>query len=72
MMQRACGSSPHLHHVHLHRYGEHVELTFHIRFPGYMSIYDAHGIVTDIENAVMEELGMTATIHYEPLEEAPD
>jgi len=63
------GSSLHLHHVHIHRYGEHVELTFHIRFPGNMNIRDAHEISTSIENAVLEELGMNATIHYEPLKE---
>jgi len=53
------------HHFHLHRYGEHAELTFHVRFEQNMTVYDAHKIVTKIEVAIREKLNMESTIHIE-------
>lgn len=54
-----------VHHVHLHSYGDHREITFHIRLPGDMSIREGHGIATDIEKVMREKLGLEATIHVE-------
>jgi cation diffusion facilitator family transporter len=56
-----------IHHLHMHSYGDHVELTFHIRFAGSMSMEQAHAICTSIERSIQEELGMEATIHPEPV-----
>jgi cation diffusion facilitator family transporter len=56
------------HHFHMHRYGEHRELTFHIYIDGAMSLTDAHSIADSIEEAIREELEMEATIHVDPLE----
>lgn len=67
--ERFAPSSIDPHHLHLHRYGEHRELTFHIYLDGAMSLDDAHAIATSIENAVREELEIEATIHVDPLEE---
>ena len=53
------------HHFHLHRYGEHAELTFHVLFDGNVTVHDAHEVVTKIEIAVKEKLNMEATIHIE-------
>ena len=55
-----------LHHLHFHRYGDHTELTFHIRLDKNMSLHEAHEISTNIEQQIKSELGMVATIHYEP------
>lgn len=55
-----------IHHLHIHSYGSHTELTFHIRLNRYMDLKTAHGIANSIENAIREELSMEATIHVEP------
>jgi len=58
------------HHFHVHRYGAHTELTFHITFPGSISLFKAHSITTDIENEIKNRMGMYVTIHMEPEEES--
>lgn len=58
-----------LHHTHIHSYGKHKEITFHIRLPSDMSLDDAHKIATKIERRIMEDLNLQATIHMEPLHE---
>lgn len=61
------GRETHLHHVHVHRYGEHVELTAHIKLPKKTTLEDAHRIADDIELEIMNQLNIEATIHMEPL-----
>jgi len=58
------GMAPH--HFHIHNYVMHHELTFHVRLPNEMSIEQAHRIVSNIESAILNELGIDATIHIEP------
>ncbi len=60
----------HPHHFHIHKYGEHSEVTFHIRLPGEMILSKAHQITYDFRNILREKLGMEATIYLEP--ELPD
>ena len=55
-----------VHHVHLHRYGDHIELTFHLELPGSMSLQKAHEHVTLIEKQIKKEKEIEATIHVEP------
>ncbi|MCF7832106.1 MAG: cation diffusion facilitator family transporter [Candidatus Marinimicrobia bacterium] len=57
----------HVHHVHLHRYGRHLELTFHLKLPPKMSLQEAHDHVTLVEKMIKEEKDIDATIHVEPL-----
>ncbi len=54
------------HHFHLHQYGEHRELTFHLRFPNDTSVERAHRNVSSLEAAIREDLNISATIHIEP------
>ncbi len=54
------------HHFHLHHYGNHQELTFHINLEGKMSLDESHEIASRIEQKIKEELNITATIHMEP------
>lgn len=61
------GMETHLHHVHVHRYGEHVELTMHIKLPKATTLEFAHQIADDIEVKIAEELNIEATIHMEPI-----
>ena len=61
------GDESHLHHVHVHRYGEHVELTMHIKLPEETTLKIAHQIANDIELEIKKQLNIEATIHMEPL-----
>ncbi len=58
------------HHYHVHSYGNHTELTFHIRLEGNKQIRDGHDLVDKIEKAINRKNGMEATIHMEPEKEA--
>jgi cation diffusion facilitator family transporter len=65
--REASGMETHLHHVHLHRYGAHIELTMHIRLPKLTTLAEAHKITDDIELALVNKLNIDATIHMEPI-----
>lgn len=58
-----------LHHFHIHRYGKHIELTFHIKLSGDMNLQDSHNIARRIEQLIETELGVDATIHVETLKD---
>jgi len=55
-----------IHHFHIHRYGGHVEITFHIRLPPEMKLREVHDIVDEIERTLRKEMGMEATVHVDP------
>ncbi len=63
----ASGTETHLHHVHVHRYGEHIELTMHIKLPKNTTLENAHFIADDIELEISKQLNIEATIHMEPI-----
>lgn len=54
------------HHFHLHRYGDHIELTFHVTMDADLTLKRAHDQAHRIERALREQLGIEATIHMEP------
>ena len=54
-----------LHHIHLHKYGHHRELTFHIMLPGKMKLEKAHQIATQLEEKINSELSVETTIHVD-------
>lgn len=64
---KTAGFYTHIHHLHMHRYGNHIELTFHIRFPENMILGEVHAITTKIEIKIKKNLDIDATIHMEPL-----
>ena len=49
------------------RNGSHTEITFHIRFPKDMTVFEAHNKATIFENAIREKLSIEATIHIETI-----
>ena len=61
------GREVHIHHIHIHRYGNHVEMTFHIKLPKEISLQKAHNIVTKIEKAIRDQMNIETTIHAEPI-----
>jgi cation diffusion facilitator family transporter len=67
LVASSTGTDVKMHHIHMHYYGQHRELTFHIKLPGTMSLQEAHDIANDIEEKVRDELNIEATIHMEPL-----
>jgi len=56
-----------IHHIHVHNYGHHKELTFHIKLPDDLNLKDAHDIATNLEISIRQELNIETTIHMEPL-----
>jgi len=54
------------HHFHLHRYGDHVELTFHIGMDSDLTLKQAHDKAHLIELEIRDRLQIEATIHMEP------
>lgn len=65
--QEATGRDNHLHHFHIHKYGHHTEISFHIKLPAHLTLNDAHEYCSVIEKAIEEKMGMHITIHAEPL-----
>ncbi len=53
------------HHFHLHSYGSHRELSFHISLPGHISLKEAHETATLLEDAVRKKLGFEPTVHVD-------
>lgn len=55
-----------IHHVHLHTYGAHRELTCHIRMDGEMTLEAAHSAAQLLEQRLEDKFGFHSTIHVEP------
>lgn len=56
-----------MHHLHVHKYGDHKEVTFHIELNPKMQLQEAHRIADEIERLLRSEMQLEATIHLEPL-----
>jgi len=57
----------HPHHFHIHDYGIHKELTFHIKLENETDIATGHRLATAIEQNIFKELNIETTIHVEPI-----
>lgn len=57
-----------MHHIHIHRYGDHIEAILHIKLTKNYSLKKAHDITTTIENALKNNLNIETTIHIEPID----
>ena len=60
------GDEIYVHHFHIHDYGNHTELTFHIHLDGKMTLEEAHAITKQIEFELLKKFRIYATIHMEP------
>lgn len=56
------------HHIHCHKYGNHQEITLHIKLPGEISLRESHTIADKLEKMIRDKFDMEATIHVEPSE----
>lgn len=61
-----CNEDLNLHHFHLHHYGNHQEITFHIKLEGKLSLTETHEVATRLEILIKEEHQIKVTIHMEP------
>jgi cation diffusion facilitator family transporter len=59
------------HHIHIHNYINHKELTLHIYLPDGMSISESHKVTNSIEKALFDMKEIEATIHVEPISIMP-
>jgi len=57
-----------IHHFHIHSYGYHHELTFHMKLPKDMKLEKVHAISSSFVKLIKEKLDVYATIHVDPLE----
>ncbi|MGM0440985.1 MAG: cation diffusion facilitator family transporter [Elusimicrobiota bacterium] len=64
--------SKYAHHFHIHQYGEHRELTFHLCFEGNMNLKEAHDKVSRAEKLIRDRLSIEATVHIEPASVIPE
>jgi len=55
-----------VHHFHFHSYGDHHELTFHLRVNGKMDVNSSHLLTQQLETLLKEKYGYEITIHVEP------
>lgn len=61
-----------VHHLHLHNYVTHKELTLHIKMDGNKSLRECHKVATRLEDNIKDQLGIDTTVHLEPLGDAHD
>lgn len=66
LISRVTDVDVHFHHLHIHNYGNHAEITFHIKLPPHISLAEAHFITEKIEATIRKEINYEATIHMEP------
>lgn len=67
LVDAVCEREVAAHHFHLHNYGKHQELTFHIKLDPHMTIAQGHHLATKIENDIADKMGYATTIHVEEL-----
>ncbi len=65
--QTICERELNVHHIRMHQYGHHTELTFHIELPGNFELNKAHTVASRIEQRILKEMGIYSTIHMEPI-----
>jgi len=58
-----------MHHIHLHNYINHTEITFHIYLLDTMTVYESHSITSSIIKKIKEIKQYDSTIYIDPLKE---
>ena len=69
VIENNYGNNLRLHHIHMHNYGKHIEVTFHICLPGDMPLKQVHNITDKLEKNIKTELKINATIHVDDYEQ---
>ncbi|MFV0291244.1 MAG: cation diffusion facilitator family transporter [Mangrovibacterium sp.] len=66
-MQKEFLYDIHIHHMLIHRYGSHWEMSCHIKLNQDMRLNDVHALCTKVEIILKEQFNIIATVHPEPL-----
>ncbi len=53
------------HHFHIHSYGNHTEITFHVELPSNMEIREADKIISEYTGKIREQMDIFATIRVD-------
>ncbi len=61
-----CQKELNIHHIHMHDYGTHREMTLHIELPGDWSLKRAHDVARKLESGIWDALEIEATVHIDP------
>ena len=69
IVKKNCQKEMNLHHLRIHHYGQHKEMSAHIKLRGSLTLDQSHAVATTIENMIWDELRIETTLHVEPLEE---
>lgn len=56
-----------VHHIHVHDYGVHKEISLHIRVEETIDVRRAHEIATEVESMIKERIGGGVAVHVEPM-----
>jgi cation diffusion facilitator family transporter len=70
-IRNECPEVKGIHHLHIHHYGNNMELTIHIKLFPQMNVKDAHLISSRIEKRLRDEFKLEPTVHVEPLVNLP-
>ena len=62
----ACGKATDVHHLHVHTYGAHREITLHFRLPKSTTLQESHRMASAVEESIRTKLAYEATVHVEP------
>jgi cation diffusion facilitator family transporter len=65
LSEKIAGADLRHHHFHVHSYGNHTEITFHIKLPGNMQLAESHEITKKLTRAIEEEMNIFATIYVD-------
>lgn len=61
----AYGKELHMHHFHIHEYGRHTEMTFHIVLPEDITLKESAEITKNLFNEIRKKTGIIVTIHVD-------
>jgi cation diffusion facilitator family transporter len=64
--EKICQRELNIHHIHMHEYGTHREMTLHIELPGEWTLARGHEIADELEATIRKELDIEATVHIDP------
>ncbi len=72
LIKKELPEAKYAHHFHVHKYGGHKELTFHLCLEGDMNLTEAHNKVSRTEKLIRDKLAVEATVHIEPASIIPE
>ena len=72
IVEKNCQREVNLHNLKIHQYGQHKEMTAHIKLRGSITLDQSHAVATAIEKMIWDELKIETTLHVEPKDNDDD